>query len=234
MRLELEGKLEAGVFLGRLNRFLAEVKLDNKRVLAHLPNSGRLVTVLIPEATAFLRKQRRVGRKSGYDLFAVEHSGVPIIVDTRFSTVASRVAIEKGRFEPLKGYSVAKQNARVDHSLIDLLLKKGRQQFFLEIKCVTHVVDHVAMFPDAPTIRGRKHLVTLMKLAESGTAAGVLFSVQRPDAKKIRPYHEMDFEFSKLLRKAAEKGVYIFTQTLTFKPPSIIALKSNSPNFSFR
>jgi len=233
MRLELKEKFEVGVFLRRVNRFMVEVVLGNNRVLAHLPNSGRLVTVLIPKATAFLRKQSRVGRKSGYDLFAVEQAGVPIIVDTRFSTLAARTAVEKGQFGPLKGYRVAKQNAKADHALIDLLLKRREQQFFLEVKCVTHVTNHVAMFPDAPTLRGRKHLNTLMNLAESSTGAGVLFSVQRPDAREIRPYHEMDGEFAKLLKEAAMKGVKIFTQTLTFKPPSTIVLKSNSPKFSF-
>jgi len=233
MKLDVGGEFEVGVFLRRINRFLVEVALNNRRVLAHLPNSGRLTTVLIPRATAYLRKQSRMGRKSGYDLFAVEHSKVPIIVDTRFSTVAARTAIEKGQFEPLRDYTTLKQNAKADHVLIDLLLQRSRQQFFLEVKCVTHVVNHVAMFPDAPTLRGRKHLSTLMNLAKNGVGAGVLFSVQRPDATKIRPFHETDPEFAKLLQKAAETGVEIFTQTLTFKPPSIIVLKSNFPRFSF-
>jgi len=89
------------------------------------------------------------------------------------------------------------------------------------------------MFPDAPMLRGKKHLNTLMKLAENGVGAGVLLSVQRPDARKIRPYYEVDPEFAKLLRKATEKGVRIFTQTLAFRPPSTITLKANSPSFSF-
>ncbi len=90
------------------------------------------------------------------------------------------------------------------------------------------------MFPDAPTRRGRKHLATLMKLVESGVRAGILFSVQRPDARKIRPHHEMDPEFSQLLREAFEKGVNIFTQSLTYKQPqSAVVLKANYPRFSF-
>jgi len=95
MRLELEGRFDVGVFLKRLNRFMAEVALNNNSVLAHLPNSGRLGTVLVPKATNFLRKQNRVGRKSGYDLFAIEHAGVPVIVDARFSTMNARACIEK-------------------------------------------------------------------------------------------------------------------------------------------
>jgi len=233
LKLRLEEQFEVGVFLRRLNRFMTEVELNNERVVAHLPNSGRLQTVLVPKATAFLRKQSRIRRKSSYDLFAVEHAGIPAIVDTRFSTAAARMAVEKGLFEPLKGYSVVKQNAKADRALIDLLLQRSGQQFFLEVKCVTHVVNHVAMFPDAPTLRGRKHLITLTNLAEGGADAGILFSVQRPDAQKIRPFYGMDSEFAELLRQAVDKEVKVFTQTLTFKPPNTCIVKSNSPIFSF-
>lgn len=231
--IRLRSKLEKGVFLRRINRFLVEAKLDGNRVLAHLPNSGRLVNVLIPEARAFLKEQRSSGRKSGYDLFAVEHSGVPIIVDTRFSTIAAQKVIQQGLFTSLKGYGVVRQNVKVNHSLLDLLLMRGAKQFFLEIKCVTHVVDGVAMFPDAPTLRGRKHIKTLTRLVEQGLDAGVLFSVQRPDAKRIRPYREMDLLFAQLLREATEKGLKVFTQTLVFKPPNSVEVKTNLPHFLF-
>jgi len=231
--IRLRSKLERGVFLRRINRFLVEAELDDEHVLAHLPNSGRLATVLAPEATAFLKEQRSLGRKSGYDLFAVEHSGMPIIVDTHFSTVAAQKAIEQALFTSLKGYAVVRQNVKVNHSLLDLLLKRGAEQFFLEIKCVTHVVKGVAMFPDAPTLRGRRHIETLMRLAEHGFDAGILFSVQRPDAKRIRPYREMDPLFAQLLREATKIGVRVFTQTLVFKPPNLVEVKTNLPIFSF-
>jgi sugar fermentation stimulation protein A len=230
--IKLQEKLKVGVFLRRLNRFMVEAQLDNSRVLAHLPNSGRLVTVLVPGATAFLQEQPPVGRKSSYDLFAVEHSGVPSIVDTRFSTIAAKTVIEQGLLDSLRGFHVLRSNVRVDNSLLDLLLKSGERKFFLEIKCVTHVVDGVAMFPDAPTLRGRKHLKTLMDLTEKGIDAGLLFSVQRPDAKRIRPYHEVDPRFSQLLREATKKGVKIFTQTLIFKRPDTVEVKAGSPTFS--
>jgi len=230
--IKLREKLKAGFFLRRLNRFMVEAQLDGNRVLAHLPNSGRLVTVLVPNATAFLQKRQRLGRKSNYDLFAVDRSGVPIIVDTRFSTTAAKTAIEEDFFNSLKGFRVLRSNVKVNHSLLDLLLQKGKRHFFLEIKCVTHVVDGVAMFPDAPTLRGRKHLQTLMTLASQGFDAGILFSVQRPDAKTIRPYHEMDPQFSRLLRQATEKGVRVFTQTLVFKCPNKVEVRVNSPVFS--
>jgi len=230
--IRLQGRIEAGVFLKRLNRFLVEAELDGRLVVAHLPNSGRLATVLVHNATAFLVEQSRIGRKSDYDLFAVEHSGIAIIVDTRFSTVATQTAIEDGQFSLLRGYKVARQNARANNALLDLLLERDAQQFFLEIKCVTHVVNGVAMFPDAPTQRGRKHLKTLINLTKQGFDAGVLFSVQRPDAEKIMPYRQMDPLFAQLLEEAIKNGVKIFTQKLIYKSPNTVEIVSNSPEFS--
>ncbi|MFQ6074457.1 MAG: DNA/RNA nuclease SfsA, partial [Candidatus Bathyarchaeia archaeon] len=190
--IRLRERFEKGVFLSRLNRFMVEVEVHGETALAHLPNSGRLLTVLAPNAEVYLVRRKRTGRKSGYDLFAVQRSHVPIIVDTRFSSVAARTSVQKGLIKSLKGYRVVKENVRANGSFLDLLLQRDEQKFFLEIKCVTHVVNGVAMFPDAPTKRGRKHVNTLMHLVEQGYDSGIFFSVQRPDAERIRPYREMD------------------------------------------
>jgi sugar fermentation stimulation protein A len=114
-----------------------------------------------------------------------------------------------------------------------MLLQRDNHKFFLEIKCVTHVEEKVAMFPDAPTKRGRKHVNTLTRLAEQGYDSRILFSVQRPDAEKIRPYREMDPLFEQLLRKAVKKGVKIFTEMLVFKPSGMVEIKTDFPPFSF-
>ncbi len=231
--IRLREKFERGVFLRRLNRFMVEVEVHGKTALAHLPNSGRLLTVLVPNSEAFLVKRQQTRRKSGYDLFAVQRSHVPIIVDTRFSSVAARASVQRGLIKSLKGYRAVKENVRVNGSLLDLLLKRGKKKFFLEIKCVTHVADKVAMFPDAPTKRGKKHVNILMHLVEQGYDSGILFSVQRPDAEKIKPYREMDPLFEKLLRKAVEKGVKVFSEMLVFKPSCAVELKTGFPPFSF-
>ncbi|MDH5783713.1 MAG: DNA/RNA nuclease SfsA, partial [Candidatus Bathyarchaeota archaeon] len=231
--IRLQERFDKGVFLSRLNRFMVEMEVHGKTALAHLPNSGRLLTVLVPNAEAYLVRRQRIGSKSSYDMFAVQSSHVPIIVDTRFSSVATRTSVQKGLVKSLKGYRVVKENVEVNSSLLDLLLQRGRQKFFLEIKCVTHVVDKVALFPDAPTKRGRKHVNTLMRLVEQGYDAGILFSVQRPDAEKIRPYREMDPLFEQLLRKTVEKGVKVFTEMLVFKPSGMVELKTDFPPFSF-
>ncbi len=231
--INITENLETGTFLHRLNRFMTEVELHGQKTLAHLPNSGRLLTVLIPQAKVYLQKRCHAGRKSSYDLFAVERLGVPIIVDTRFSTLAVKAAIEKKLFKPFENYRVAGENVKVNQSRLDVLLKQDHQSFFLEVKSVTHVIDGVAMFPDAPTLRGSKHLRCLISLKEQGFDAGILFSVQRPDATVLKPNYEIDQQFSELLRKAVDKNVKIFTLMSVFKPSDTIELKANIPAFSF-
>jgi sugar fermentation stimulation protein A len=231
--INITEKFETGTFLRRLNRFMTEVQLNGQKTLAHLPNSGRLLTVLIPPAKVYLQKRYRTGRKSSYDLFAVERLGVPVIVDTRFSTLAVKVAIEKRLFKPLENYRVVGENVKANQSRLDVLLKQNAHSFFLEIKSVTHVIDGVAMFPDAPTLRGRKHLRCLISLIEQGFDAGILFSVQRPDAVVLKPNYEIDREFSELLKKAVDKNVKVFTLTSIFKSSDTVELKADAPTFSF-
>jgi len=222
-------RMETGTFLRRLNRFMVEVELRGNQVLAHLPNSGRLRTVLVPQTTVFLQSRRYAGRKSAYDLFAVDCLGVPVIVDTRFSILATKMAIEEKALPLLEDYRVVGENVQVNHARLDFLLQRGRHRFFLEVKCVTQVVDHVAMFPDAPTTRGRKHLHILLNLAQKGFDTGILFSVQRPDANAIASNWEIDPAFSELLHKVVERGVMVFTQMLIFQPPDAVELRPNVP-----
>lgn len=232
--IKLKEKLETGVFVCRLNRFMVKVKVRGETVLSHLPNSGRLVTVLAPDSKVFLRRRMGEKRKSCYDLFIVERFGLPIIVDTRFSTFAAKTTIEHGWIGALRGYKVTSENVRVNGALLDFQLSHNHEKYFLEVKCATHVENDVAMFPDAPTQRGRKHVKSLMNLKRRGQNCGILFSVQRPDATVLKPNYKIDPKFSELLREAFKEGVEIFTISLVFRVPDEIEVKPNLPNFSFK
>lgn len=231
--IELKERLENGFFVCRLNRFMVEVKVKGKSILAHLPNSGRLATVLAPNSKVFLLRRQGEKRKSCYDLFAVKRYGLPIIVDTRFSTFAAKTAIQHEWIDGLRDYKIVSENARVNGALLDFQLSQNNEKYFLEVKSVTHVKNNVAMFPDAPTQRGRKHVKTLISLKRRELNCGILFSVQRPDAIVLKPNYKIDPEFSKLLREASEKGVEIFTFSLIFKFPNEVEVKPNLPKFSF-
>lgn len=235
MSIELGENFEVGIFLKRLNRFTVIVYLPEGDVLVHLPNSGRLNTVLMPGSAAFLTRKNKLTRKTRFDLFAVERDKIPIIVDTRFSNLATRKTVEWEMHEQLKGFKVAKENVAVNNSRLDMLLQRGAHKFFLEVKSVTHVTNSAALFPDAPTQRGRKHLRHLIELRKQGHRTGVLFSVQRPDAKVLQPNREVDPEFTTLLKEAINEGLQVFSQTLFFKygkHPSVV-IKADAPEFRF-
>ena len=233
LTVKLSFKLLKGKFVKRLNRFMAEIELDGEKFLAHLPNSGRMLTVLSPKCEVFVKETNSPNRKSKYTMFAVRHENVPIIVDTRFANKLTKTLIEKRLFPPLRKYRVLKENVSKNSSRIDFLLGRNGQRFYLEVKSVSYVVNEVAMFPDAPTLRGRKHIQTLIKCLKEGFKAGVLFTLQRPDARIIKPCYEIDPEFSKLLETAYKRGLNIFTQTLIFQPLSNIKIEVLSPEFSF-
>ena len=211
---------------------MVEVKMNKRKILAHLPNSGRLTTVLTPNVKTFLKKPPvwagKRKRKSKYDVFAVENCTVTI-VDTRFSSFLAEKAIENGLFEALQGYRVASRNFRAEDSLLDLKLIGTHGVFFLEVKSVTHVIGRTALFPDAPTKRGTKHVQLLIRLKKRGYNTGVFFSVQRGDAKVLKLNSKVDPKFSRSLAEAMEIGVKVFVQTSIFKPPNTVAIVPNVP-----
>jgi len=223
-----------GTFLQRLNRFMTLVEINRERTFAHLPNSGRLTTVLSPGAVAYLRTQpAHPRRRSRFDLFAVQCSGVTTIVDAQFSNFLAKAAFEHDLFDMLAGYRVAKRNVKVNGARLDLMLEKDSNKFFLEVKSVTNVVNGVALFPDAPTIRGRKHIQHLIALSKGGFNAAILFSVQRPDSKMLKPNSQVDPQFAESLKEAVRKNVKIFILNSVFTPPNIVKLKPNTPIFRF-
>ncbi len=237
LTVNLNFNLAAGRFLRRINRFKVLVEIDGEEFYAHLPNSGRLATVLHHGIEAYLKKvEDKFSGKNPYRLFAVRRVGVPVIVDAQFSNIIAKMAIEHGLIDSLADYKVDGENFRVgEHvgSRLDLMLKRGMEKFYIEVKSVTHAVNGVALFPDAPTLRGRKHVQKLTALVRCGFKSGIIFSIQRPDAIIMKPNVEVDRHFTELLREAVAEGVKIFTLNSTFQPPRSIKIEPNRPAFTF-
>ncbi|MBS7653673.1 DNA/RNA nuclease SfsA [Candidatus Bathyarchaeota archaeon] len=237
LTVNLDFNLVTGRFLQRINRFKVLVEIDGEEFYAHLPNSGRLVTVLHYGIEAYLKKvEDGFSRRNPYRLFAVSRFGVPVIVDAQFSNILAKMAIEHGLIDGLAEYRVSRENFRVDEHLgtrLDLMLERGMEKFYIEVKSVTHVVNGVALFPDAPTLRGRKHVQKLTALVRCGFKSGIIFSIQRSDAIIMKPNVEVDRQFTELLRKAVAEGVKVFTLNSTFQPPRSIKIEPNKPTFTF-
>lgn len=201
--------LVAGRFVSRDNRFRATVEVGGQCVFAHVPNSGRMRELLAPGADVRLLPAFAPGRVTAYDLTLVRIPAGWACIDARLPPRLVGEWLAKGGGGPLTGWLVEKAEVRHGASRLDLLLRRGDERCWAETKSVTLVRDGTALFPDAPTARGRRHLLELQGLAQDGTCAAVVFVVQREDAVRFRPNDETDPEFGAALRQAADAGVRV-------------------------
>lgn len=201
-------KLIYGILIKRLNRFAASVDIGGRPETAHVPNSGRLKELLISGSTVLLLPAANPERKTRYTLKAVRHEGIWVSIDSTAVNDIIEDALKKGRLPHFGRIKELRREAVYKGSRFDFrILEASGRVCFLEVKSVTLVKDRIAMFPDAPTERGRKHLMELIDALKNGHRAMVIFCIQRPDADAFRPYDENDPAFGKALREARKNGV---------------------------
>ena len=190
----------------RPNRFLGVVEVDGALEECFIPNPGRMHELMVPGARVYLLEKRGEHRKTRYDMVLVDYGGVMVSVDSRLPNTLLAEAVNAGRLNEFRGYTVEKTEPVFHDSRLDLVLSDGRGQVLVETKSCTLVEDGVALFPDAPTERGARHMRTLVKALETGRSAAV-FVIQRGDASEFRPNDGTDPEFGEALRRAASMGV---------------------------
>ena len=201
------GEPEQARFVERPNRFAAVVERLGARVLAHVPNSGRMSELLEPGATVFITPATGGGRKTRFDLALVEHRGWLVSVDSRLPPRLLAEAIEQRRVTEFAGYDRVDREVRLGSSRVDLMLSRDGSRLYVETKSVNKVEDGAALFPDAATHRGAKHLRSLLAAVESGHRAAVVFVIQRSDAERLLPDEGSDPLFCETLRQAVNGGV---------------------------
>jgi sugar fermentation stimulation protein A len=202
------------LILGRLvrrdNRFRVTVEVDGEPVAAHLPNSGRLTELLTPGRQCWLEPIASPHRKTGYDLKLVEYAGVLVSLDARLPNPLLAEALEEERLVPFQGYSRFEREAPLGESRMDFQLHMPGGLLWIEAKSVTLVEHRLALFPDAPTARGTRHVRELTDAVQQGDGAAIAFVVQRPDADRFSPYFSADPAFAEALRSAADRGVEVY------------------------
>lgn len=204
-------ELKTGIFHRRINRFVAEVELDGAVELCHVKNTGRLRELLLPGATVYCEVHPERTRKTQFSLLLVEHDGELVCIDSQAPNRLAQEYVLSGGL----GFLPTKLRREVTHgdSRFDLYLERDAQPGFLEVKGVTLVRDNIAMFPDAPTERGTKHLRGLIAAVQEGYDAWVLFVIQRRDAEEFASNDDGDPVFGTALREAADAGVQILAVT---------------------
>jgi len=197
------------IFHKRINRFIAEVWISGELERVHVKNTGRLKELLVPEREVFLEVADHPHRKTKYSLIAVNRDGSLVNIDSQAPNQVAYEALREGKIKELGKPLTVKKEVTYQKSRFDLYFENGEERGFIEVKGVTLAKDGVAMFPDAPTTRGTKHIDELVKAVEDGYRAVILFIIQMQGCRGFTPHTEMDPDFSKSLVRAARSGVEI-------------------------
>ena len=203
-------KLIPGILIKRYKRFLADVALENGDVVtAHCPNSGSMTECCAPGSPVYLSHHDNPKRKLKYTWELIKMPTSLVGVNTLVPNRLVFKSVQEGAVRELGGYDSITREVTTGNSRLDILLEKGEEQCFVEIKNCTLVKDGAASFPDAVTSRGLKHLVELQKLVSSGHRGVMFYLIQRTDAKIFKPADSVDPAYGRELRRAADNGVEI-------------------------
>lgn len=213
----------------RVNRFVVEVRDGYGQLLRlHLPNSGRMQELLPRGARGLSHLDPTPGRRTAGTLLLVHYNQRWVSVDARMPNRLFQRAWELGVLDPFRDYDELKAEVPWDEGRIDFLLTgpqgPGRQSCLVETKSCNLVEDGVALFPDAPTTRGTRHLAALTAHARQGHRAAVVWFVQRDDARLLRPHREADPDFAQALEKAMAAGVEALAYRCRVTPEAITPL----------
>ena len=203
--------LEA-TFVDRPNRFLGIIEIEGIKKKCFIPNPGRMKELLYPGAKLFIQHKKAEGRKTEYDLILVEHRNTLVSIDSRLPNILTAEAVNEEKIPEFRNYKVKKAEYTRGDSRLDFLLEGEKGRFFVEVKSCTLVKGDVALFPDAPTKRGSKHLKNLENCLTEGRAA-MLIIVQRSDANSFTPNIFTDQTFSETLRRVSDIGVEVYAYT---------------------
>ena len=212
-------KMVEGVFLRRPNRFIAHIEIDGQEEICHVKNTGRCRELLVPGAKVWCLDAASASRKTRYDLIAVQKGVRLINMDSQAPNAAAKEWLLSGGLGEITDL---KPETKWGDSRFDFSFIKDGRRCFLEVKGVTLENDGVCAFPDAPTVRGAKHLRELTELAQQGYGAYVLFVIQMKDVKYLHPNDVTDPEFGTALRQAAAAGVQVLAVDCQVTPDSMI------------
>lgn len=215
--------LVAGTLVKRYKRFLADVTLeDGSLVTVHCPNSGSMMGCATPGSRVLLSSSSNSTRKYPFGWELVQVDGFWVGINTGLPNRLTREAIEDGTVVELQGYATIRPEVPYgERSRIDLLLEGLTGRCFVEVKNVTLEESGRALFPDAVTTRGQKHLRELMRVVREGDRGVIFFTVQRGDANSVSPADMIDPEYGRLLRLAMDNGVEALAYRALVTPEEI-------------
>jgi sugar fermentation stimulation protein A len=212
-----------GTLVARSKRFVANVRLqDGRAVTAHCPNTGSMLSCNTPGSAVLLSENNDPKRLHHYTWEQIRCNDRWVGINTMIPNKVVYEGIQQGQIPALTGYDVIRKEVPYgENSRIDLLLFRGKELCYVEVKNVTLVQNGIAYFPDSVTSRGTKHLNELIRTKKEGHRSVIFFFIQRADYTLFRPARHLDPEYSDTLQKAAEMGVEIMAWQANVSPLEI-------------
>lgn len=225
--MDFSQPLIPGVLVRRYQRFLADVALDDAAtVTVHCPNTGSMLGCCAPGSRVWLSRAAAATRKYPHTWEIVQVDGGTLVgINTGVTSRLVREAVAAGVIDELHGYAAVRPEVRFGEqgSRVDLLMSgPGRRDCYVEIKNVTAAVHGgAAVFPDAVTSRGTKHLQELMLMVERGHRAALIFCIQRDDVQRVEPADDIDPLYGRTLRMARDRGVEVIAYRARVSPAGV-------------
>lgn len=214
------GKITEGVFLSRPNRFVALIETTDGQQVCHVKNTGRCRELLVPGATVYLEKAENPDRKTAYDLIAVRKGERLINMDAQAPNKVFGEWAAAGNFLP--DFRGLRPECVYGASRLDFRLETAAGFHYVEVKGVTLEENDCARFPDAPTLRGVKHIHELCRAVEEGHEATLFFVVQMAGIRSVAPNDDTQPAFGEALREAARLGVHLVAYDCQVTPDSLV------------
>ncbi|SCG81647.1 Sugar fermentation stimulation protein homolog [Proteiniborus sp. DW1] len=226
-------KVVEGIFQKRPNRFIAQVLIDGKEETVHVKNTGRCKELLVPGVKVILEDCSNIPtRKTRYSLIAVWKGDMIVNMDSQVPNAVVFEALKEGKIKGIGDVSYSKREVTFGNSRYDIYYESKEQKALIEVKGVTLENAGIAMFPDAPTERGAKHVLEMIEAVRKGYRGTIFFLIQMKGPKEFRLNWQMDRNFSEAVKLASENGVQIIAYDSIVLENSIIIDKPIKVNLN--
>jgi sugar fermentation stimulation protein A len=221
--MHFENKLISGLYIKRYKRFFVDVKINNKIITAHCPNTGSMYGLLKAGNKVWVSKSNNPKRKLKYTLEIIEDNKSKVGVNTHFANKIVLHALRNKLIKEFKNISVIKPETKFGkNSRFDFLIINKKNRTFIEVKNVTlSRKKGLAEFPDAITTRGLKHINELVKASKKNYKTFILYLIQRNDCMTFSIAKDIDSKYAKALEKAVKNNLNILCYDCKFSPKGI-------------
>jgi sugar fermentation stimulation protein A len=221
--MKFDGKLLSGLFIKRYKRFFVDIKIKDKIVTAHCPNTGSMQGLLNKGNKVWLIKSNNPNRKLKYTLQIIEDNGIKVGINTHLTNKIFQNALENNYIKEFnKNIEIRREVKFGSNTRFDFLITNKKYKAFIEVKNVTlKRKSKIAEFPDSITSRGAKHIDELIKASKKGYEIYLVFIVQREDCNQLVIARDIDPEYSKLLSKAVKKKLNVLCYDCKFSSKGI-------------